>query len=119
MELLGLVERGYWKFTSMFVWHTLPLRSAMPGDEFTRLSGRKPDEEVVVLAKVRPFFGSRVSHFLKVEPKIGVSEDKGTNRGHPNAQITLPIPEFQLLPTPPKQLLRCVGKKTRKKWRCK
>ncbi len=44
---------------------------------------------VVVLAKVRPFFGPRVSHFLKVEPKIGFSEDKGTNRGHPNAQMTL------------------------------
>jgi hypothetical protein len=31
----------------------------------------------------------RVSHFLKVEPKISISEDKSTNRGHPNAQILL------------------------------
>jgi len=43
MELAFL--RGAWilEVHSMFVWHTLPLRSAMPGDEFTRLSGRKPD----------------------------------------------------------------------------
>ncbi len=39
--------------------------------------------------KVQPFFGPRVSHFLKVEPKIGISEHKGTNRGYSNVQITL------------------------------
>ena len=44
---------------------------------------------VVHWLKDRPFFGSRVSHFLKIEPKISISEDKGTNRGHPHAQIML------------------------------
>jgi len=39
--------------------------------------------------KVRPFFGPRVSHFLKGEPKIGIFEDRGMNHEHSNAPIPL------------------------------
>jgi len=60
---------------------------------FTNLGQSKPLLErlsrVVVLAKVRPVLRRRVSHFLKGEPKISISEDKDANRRHPHELITL------------------------------
>jgi hypothetical protein len=62
----------------------------------------RADFPVVVLAKDRPFFGPRMSHFVKVEPKISISEDKGTELCILTRKSCSPIPSFQLLPPLPK-----------------
>jgi hypothetical protein len=70
-----------------------PRRTSDLPSEFTKTVRNDPLLEqfslLVLWPKDRSFFGPRVSHFLKGEPKIGISEDKGTNRGHPHEQIAL------------------------------